>query len=258
MKQSDITAGLAYPRSLGCAIEPQPIAICAATGTAQFLLSSPVTVWPGAKEDRHTLDTPTRCFTKHRGLIKSNSGRLMRHPALLFAALVACQTAGSLGLQGTQESQGNAADTAALYISFSTPQQGETRRIFARDNLDVRVYVNELTPQHHRDCSRYTLLLMMNDSMAEDFSLCSCFNEPAAEVDRCEVVYFFPNMRSSSLTLSAHILGSADEVLAETTLDFYLLVRNDTVLHDAATKGHLWLTDDAAQLGHRFSLRERQ
>jgi len=78
--------------------------------------------------------------------------RLMRHPALLFAALVACQTAGSLGLQGTQESQGNAADTAALYISFSTLQQGETRRIFARDDLDVRVYVNELTPQHRRDC----------------------------------------------------------------------------------------------------------
>ena len=63
MKQSDITAGLAYPRPLGCAIEPQPIAICVATGTAQFSLSSPVTVWPGAKEDRHTLDTPTRCFT---------------------------------------------------------------------------------------------------------------------------------------------------------------------------------------------------
>ena len=170
----------------------------------------------------------------------------MRHPALLFAALVACQIAGSLGLQGTQESQGNAADTAALHISFSTPQQGETRRIFARDDLDVRVYVNELTPQHHRDCSRYTLLLMMNDRMAEDFSLCSCFNEPAAEVDWCEVVYFFPNMRSSPLTLSVHLLGSADEILTETTLDFYVLVRNDTVLHDAATKGHLWLTDDAA------------
>ena len=60
------------------------------------------------------------------------------------------------------------------------------------------------------------------------------------------MVYFFPNMRSSPLTLSVHLLGSADEILTETTLDFSLLVRNDTVLHDAATKGHLWLTDDAA------------
>jgi hypothetical protein len=49
----------------------------------------PATVWPGAKEDRHTLDTPTRCFTKHRGLKGSRMGSAMRvFPAKLSASIV--------------------------------------------------------------------------------------------------------------------------------------------------------------------------